>query len=49
MKFKTSITNITPDGTEIIRGKNLEDLMHEQSFSETIFFLLSKKCPVRKS
>jgi citryl-CoA lyase len=48
IKFKTSITNITPDGTEIIRGKNLEDLMRGQSFSETIFFLLFQKMPSEK-
>jgi citryl-CoA lyase len=45
MKIKTSITNITLEGKEIIRGKNLEDLMQEQSFSATIFFLLFQKMP----
>lgn len=48
MKIKTSITNITPEGHEIIRGKNLDELITSKTFSEVIFFLLFGKFPIEK-
>lgn len=48
MKIKTSITNITPEGHEIIRGKNLDELIASKTFPEVIFFLLLGKLPTEK-
>ncbi len=45
MKFKTSITNITKDGEEFIRGEKLSNLIKEKSFTETIFLILLGKLP----
>lgn len=45
MKIKTSITNITNEGKEIIRGKKLEQLIEQNTFSETIFLLFFKRLP----
>lgn len=45
MKIKTSITNITAEGKEIIRGKELEQLIEQNTFSETIFLLFFKRLP----
>lgn len=48
MKFKTSITQITNDDKEIIRGNNLEALIEQKTFSEVIFLLLLGKLPNEK-
>ncbi|OGH64698.1 MAG: hypothetical protein A2821_04590 [Candidatus Magasanikbacteria bacterium RIFCSPHIGHO2_01_FULL_41_23] len=45
MKFKTAITNIQTDGTEIIRGHNLADLIANKTFVETIFLILKGHLP----
>lgn len=45
MKFKTSITNITPEDKEIIRGHELEELIASKSFTEVIFLILLGKLP----
>ncbi len=45
MKFKTSITNVQRDGTEIIRGHELGDLVNNYSFVETIYLLLKGELP----
>jgi len=44
MKIKTSITQIK-DGKEVVRGKELEELIMNHSFVETIFLLLQKRMP----
>lgn len=45
MKFKTSITNITPEGKEFIRGQKLTDLIANHTFTQTIFLILFGKLP----
>lgn len=45
MKFKTSLTNVQRDGTEIIRGHELGDLVQNKSFVETIYLLLKGELP----
>lgn len=45
MKFKTSITNITADGKEYVRGFDLEELAESSNFADTIFLLLLGKKP----
>ncbi len=45
MKFKTSISDIRRDGTEIIRGYKLTDLIEKKSFVETIFLILKGELP----
>ena len=45
MKFKTAIANIQADGTEIIRGYNLADLIQKKSFVETIWLILKGDLP----
>lgn len=45
MKFTTHITDVTPDGTELIRGHNLDELIKERSFAETIFLVLQGTLP----
>lgn len=45
MKFKTSIADIKADGTEIIRGYKLTDLIQKKSFVETIFLILKGDLP----
>ena len=47
MHFKTSITNVQRDGTEIIRGQELGDLVHNHSFVETIYLLLKGEMPTK--
>ncbi len=48
MNIKTSITNITAEGKEIVRSNNLEELIAQKSFSEVIFLLLLGKLPNEK-
>ncbi len=48
MKFKTSITNITPEGKEFVRGFDLEELAKSSNFGDTIFLLLLGKKPNEK-
>lgn len=45
MKFKTAIADIQADGTEIIRGFNLGDLIQQKTFVETIFLILRGELP----
>jgi citryl-CoA lyase len=45
MYFKTSITNITPEGKEFIRGFDLEILAESSNFGDTIFLLLLGRKP----
>lgn len=45
MQFKTSITNITPEGKEYVRGFDLEELAENSNFGDTIFLLLLGKKP----
>ncbi len=45
MHFKTSITNVQKDGTEIIRGHELGDLMINNGFVQTIYLLLKGQLP----
>lgn len=45
MKFNTSIANIQRDGTELIRGYKLTDLITKSSFVETIFLILKGELP----
>lgn len=45
MHFKTSITNVQTDGTEIIRGYELGDLVKNNGFVETIYLLLKGQLP----
>lgn len=47
MKFQTKLTKVE-NGQEIIRGKNLEELMTENTFAQNIFFLLTGKKPDEK-
>ena len=47
MHFKTSITNVQRDGTEIIRGQELGDLVHNHSFVETMYLLLKGEMPTK--
>lgn len=47
MKFKTSITNVQRDGTEIIRGQELGNLVNNHSFVETIYLLLKGEMPTK--
>ena len=47
MHFKTSITNVQRDGTEIIRGHNLEELVKNNTFVETIYLLLKGEIPTK--
>lgn len=45
MHFKTSITNVQRDGTEIIRGHELGDLINNNGFVQTIYLLLKGELP----
>ncbi|MEK7644338.1 MAG: citrate/2-methylcitrate synthase, partial [Patescibacteria group bacterium] len=45
MKFQTAISDIRRDGTEIIRGYKLTDLIRGVSFTETIFLILKGELP----
>lgn len=45
MHFKTSITNVQRDGTEVMRGHELKDLVQNKSFVETIYLLLKGELP----
>ena len=45
MQYKTSTTNVQANGTEIVRGHQLKDIIRERSFSETIFLMLSSRFP----
>jgi len=45
MKFKTSITNVSADGGEVVRGEELSELIRGKSFTETIFLVLLGKLP----
>lgn len=45
MHFKTSITNITSEGKEFVRGFDLEELAKSSNFGEAIFLLLMGKKP----
>lgn len=45
MQFKTSIADIRPDGTEIIRGHELGGLIKEKTFVETIWLILKGELP----
>lgn len=47
MHFKTSITNVQRDGTEIIRGQELGDLVKNNGFVETIYLLLKGEMPTK--
>jgi len=44
MKWETAITNIK-DGQEIIRGKNLSELIQKNTFTETIFLIWQGRMP----
>jgi len=44
MKWTTSISNVA-DGKEIIRGYDLQELIHQKSFVETIFLILKGELP----
>ncbi len=44
MKWKTAISNVN-DGQEIIRGKNLHDLVRNNSFVETVFLIWRGQLP----
>lgn len=48
MHFKTSVTHLTNDGKEIVRGNDLENLMQEKTFSEVIFLILLSRTPHEK-
>ncbi len=48
MQFKTSITNVQKDGTEVIRGHQLGELVHNHSFVETIYLLLKGELPTQE-
>ncbi len=41
MQFNTKTTNIQSDGTEIVRGEKLTELIAHNTFSETIFLMLT--------
>jgi len=45
MKFKTALTNVQRDGTEILRGHKLGDLARNRGFVETIYLLLKGELP----
>jgi citryl-CoA lyase len=45
MKYKTSTTNVQADGTEIVRGKQLKELIKNNTFSQTIFLMLQGEMP----
>jgi citryl-CoA lyase len=45
MLFKTSITNVQKNGTEIIRGHELGDLINNNGFVQTIYLLLKGELP----
>lgn len=45
MQFKTSISDIRRDGTEIIRGYKLTDLIQQKTFVETIFLIIKGELP----
>ena len=44
MKFQTSITDIK-NGEEVVRGHQLENLVQNHSFVETVFLILTKRLP----
>lgn len=48
MHFKTSVTHLTGEGKEIVRGNDLENLMQEKTFSEVIFLILLSRLPNEK-
>ncbi|PIR74675.1 MAG: citryl-CoA lyase [Candidatus Magasanikbacteria bacterium CG10_big_fil_rev_8_21_14_0_10_47_10] len=45
MKFKTSITDVKKDGSEVMRGEKLTDLIKEKTFAEVIYFILKGQMP----
>lgn len=45
MKFQTAITNVQKDGTEIVRGHTLEDLIENKTFSEVVYLILQGRLP----
>lgn len=45
MKYTTTTTNVQADGTEIVRGQQLKDIIRKRSFSETIFLMLMSRFP----
>lgn len=45
MKYTTSTTNVQADGTEIVRGQQLKELIKNNTFSETIFLMLMSRMP----
>ena len=45
MKFQTSLTHIK-NGKEIIRGRALEDIVNNNSFTEAIYLLLRGELPI---
>ncbi len=47
MKWKTAISKIS-DGKEIIRGLDLQELIREKSFVETIYLVLKGKLPKKQ-
>ncbi len=47
MKWKTAISKIT-DGQEIIRGQDLQSLIKEKTFTESIFLILKGAMPGKK-
>jgi citryl-CoA lyase len=47
MQWKTSVSHIK-DGKEIIRGRELSELIVQESFADAIFFLLRGAMPAKK-
>jgi citryl-CoA lyase len=45
MKYKTTTTNVQADGTEIVRGYALKEIIENRTFSETIFLMLTSRFP----
>lgn len=45
MKFKTGVTNVQKDGSEIIRGEKLTDLIANRTFPEAIYLILRGQLP----
>lgn len=45
MTYQTTTTNVQADGTEIIRGQELRDIIEHRTFSETIFLMLRSRFP----
>jgi len=45
MKFQTSITDVKTNGTERVRGKELTELIENNTFTQTIFLILQGRLP----